>query len=76
MVKNLYLILVVVSRVVGLYLCINACTVIVAGSFIWSSGNRQFQSSLTLSLILSFIIGGVLLFLAKPIARALTSELE
>lgn len=76
MVKNLYLILVVLSRVVGLYLCLNSCIVIVTGSLMGSSGQSLIRGPFTFAVILSFILGAILLFLAKPIARAFTNDLE
>ena len=78
MVKNLYLILVVVSRVTGLYLCVSACFGIVTSSLLGSVGhmNMKIQAPFTFALILSFILGAVLLFLAKPLARAFTSDLD
>lgn len=76
MVKNLYLILVVLSRVAGLYLCVNACIVIVTSSLMGSTGLPRIQGPFILALILSFIMGAICLFLAKPIARAFTNDLE
>lgn len=74
--KNLYMILVVVSRVAGLYLCVANCFAILTGGFMRAAGHMPMQGAITVVWILGFILGAALLFLAKPIARALTSDLE
>ena len=76
MVRNLYFIVVVFFRVVGIYLCTNAFIVTMSTIFVGSSMGASIKSTLYVSLILSFCIGALLLFKAKSLARAITEGLE
>ena len=74
--KQLYMILVVASRVAGLFICVSNCLAILTGSLWGIAGNMPMRGMFTFALILNFALGALLLFTAKPIAKALTSNLE
>jgi uncharacterized integral membrane protein len=76
MVTNLYLILVVTARLLGLYMCVNACLAAVSRSFMWSFGQSRMQGPFLLVVVGSFVMGVVLFVLSKPIARMLTKDLD
>jgi hypothetical protein len=76
MVRNLYFIVVVLSRVVGIYVCTNAFFVTMNTILMGSLMRSPVQSTLYVSLILSFCVGALLLFKAKSFARAITGGLE
>jgi len=75
MIQNLYVILVVAARVAGLYLCIANCFAILSSSLLKAGGHMPVQGAIIFVWILGFILGAVLLFMAKPFARALTRDL-